>query len=678
MKQTFLYFAILSFLAACNYTQKIRDGKTAFEHKQFAVATKYLPQEFQSSKSRLEKGKIALMLAQSYRTLHRDEEAARWFKTAHDNAAGTDALREYALALKRLERYDEAIEVFKQLGIEVGSPYEYRREITACNQAKGWLTDTIYAPFVVENAAFNSAAADYALTRLGENILIFSSDRTNAIGEKKYEWTGNQFSDLFSIEKEGNKVNNFSKTINSVFNEATPTFSADGKLIVFTRCGEKNVAVSHCKLFFSEKNNTEWSEPEPLPFLKDKINYGTPALSADGKLLIFAANDPEGWGGYDLYTVERRQNGEWGDPRIMSRTINTVGNEIYPTIDGDTLYFSSDFQVGMGGLDIFKTYKMREGKTFSWASPRNMLPPINSGADDFAFVPSQKPSQKPSPKADTEGGYFTSNRVGGRGNDDIYRFSHRTPKERPAPPVVVLNPNKNDSLSNKPKEIKYKIFLDIFVVEKIFEQNDNPNSRVMGKKPLANALVKSVLNGKKWEQMSVTEGGISVELKEETDYQFTASLQNYFNASAKFSTKGIGRDPQNPEQRFELEIVLDKIYKEKEITLENIYYDYDKSDIREDAKPTLNKLAEMLRQNPLIKIQLSSHTDCRGNDTYNQNLSQRRAESAVNYLISLGIETSRLAARGYGESLPAVSCDCRRCTESEHQANRRTTFKVIE
>ncbi len=670
MKRNLLYLAILLLLTACNYTQKIRDGKTAFERKQFAVATKYLPREFQASKSRLEKGKIALMLAQSYRILHRDEDAARWFKSAYDNAAGTDALREYALALKRLERYEEAIEVFKQLGIEVGSPYEYRREITACTQAKGWLTDTIYAPFAVENVAFNSAMADFAPARLGENQLVFSSDRSNAIGDKKYEWTGNQFSDLFVIEKQQNKVNNFSKTINTNFNEATATFSADTKLMVFTRCGEENQSISYCKLFFSEKNNLQWSEPEPLPFLKDKINYGTPSLSADGKTLIFASNDPEGWGGYDLYTVERGRNGEWGDPRIMSRTINSVGNELYPTLDGDTLYFSSDFQVGMGGLDIFKTYKVREGKTFSWTSPRNMLPPINSGADDFSFVPAHI--------TDTEGGYFSSNRMGGRGNDDIYRFTYRTPKEKPAPPVVVLNPNKNDSLNTQPKEIKYKIFLDIYVVEKIFEQTDNPNSRVIGKKPLANALVKTLLNGKKWEQTSLTEGGIALELKEETDYQFAASMQNYFNASAKFSTKGIARDPQNPEQRFELEIVLDKIFKEKEITLENIYYDYDKSDIREDAKPTLNKLAEMLRQNPLIKIQLSSHTDCRGNDSYNQNLSQRRAESAVNYLISLGLESSRLAARGYGESAPAVSCDCRRCTESEHQANRRTTFKVTE
>ena len=140
----------------------------------------------------------------------------------------------------------------------------------------------------------------------------------------------------------------------------------------------------------------------------------------------------------------------------------------------------------------------------------------------------------------------------------------------------------------------------------------------------------------------------------------------------------MGKDPANPIQKFEVELVLDKIFKYKEITLENIYYDYDKWDIRADAQPTLNKLAETLAQNPQIKIQLSSHTDCRGNDDYNASLSQKRAESAVNYLITKGIEPARLSAKGYGESQPAVSCNCNKCSEAEHQANRRTTFKVLE
>ena len=174
------------------------------------------------------------------------------------------------------------------------------------------------------------------------------------------------------------------------------------------------------------------------------------------------------------------------------------------------------------------------------------------------------------------------------------------------------------------------------------------------------------------------EGMLTIELDSAADYKFTASKENYMNNSALFSSKGLSRDPNNPTQKYELEIVLDKIYKNREIVLQNIYYDYDKWAIRDDAKPTLDQLTLTLAENPQIKIQLSSHTDCRGRDDYNETLSQKRAESAVAYLISHGIGSARLIAKGYGESQPAVSCECKKCTEEQYQQNRRTTFKVLE
>ena len=186
------------------------------------------------------------------------------------------------------------------------------------------------------------------------------------------------------------------------------------------------------------------------------------------------------------------------------------------------------------------------------------------------------------------------------------------------------------------------------------------------------------MNGKRREITMNTEGVASLDLETETDYSLTASHVGYLNNVGKFTSKGIGKDPSNPVQRFEVEIVLDKIYKNKEITLDNIYYDYNKWDIRSDAQPTLNQLGETLMQNPSIKIQLSSHTDCRGKDDYNTVLSQKRAESAMNYLISRGISADRLGAKGYGESEPAAPCECAKCTEEAHQINRRTTFKVLE
>lgn len=643
----------------CTYTLKVKDSKTAFDLKQYANATTFGQKEFAKAKSKVEKGKIAFLIADSYRELHNDMKAQTWYKTAYDNGSNLDALREYTYCLKRSENYKEAADAFKTLGLEIGAPYEYRREITACNVAQGWIDDQKYSGFTVEPAPFNTPAADYAPSVLNDGQVVFTSDRTTATGDALYAWTGNKFSDLFMVEN--NNAKSFDKQLNTKDNEATATFTPNGKEMYFTKSGN-DTTVYYSKIFYSKKISGTWTTPEVLPFCKEKIRYSTPSVSADGKTLIFASNDPEGWGGFDLYECRLTSEG-FVEPKLMPRTLNSQGNEAYPFIDGDTLYFASDFHTGMGGYDVFKSYKLKDG---SWSSPWNMKPPINSGSDDFGFVIDNQSVKKDEV---FQQGYFSSNRIGGKGNDDIYRFERRTPPPRP---VVVV--------PEKPKEatIVYKNTLDIIVLEKVFQANDNPNSKVLGRKPLADSKVNITINGKKREMTVNTEGVASLDLEDNSDYAFIASHEGYLNNSEKFSSKGLGKDPANPIQKFEVEIVLDKIYKNKEITLDNIYYNYDKWDIRTDAEPTLIKLAQTLSENPTIKIQLSSHTDCRGKDDYNATLSQKRAESAVNFLISKGIASERLVAKGYGESQPAVVCDCTKCTEEQHQANRRTTFKVLE
>ena len=187
-----------------------------------------------------------------------------------------------------------------------------------------------------------------------------------------------------------------------------------------------------------------------------------------------------------------------------------------------------------------------------------------------------------------------------------------------------------------------------------------------------------LVNGKS-ETVKVGPNGLfEVELAEDADYTFFASNEGYLTNDERFSTKGIAKDPKEPNREFEVEVVLDKIFKDREIVLDNIYYEFDKAFIRNDAKPALNELADLLSQNPTIKIELASHTDCRGQANYNQDLSARRAQSAVEYLVSAGIASDRLSSKGYGKSSPAVDCLCSRCSEEEHQSNRRTTFKIID
>jgi outer membrane protein OmpA-like peptidoglycan-associated protein/tetratricopeptide (TPR) repeat protein len=645
-------------MAACQYTQKIKDGRTAYERKQFFVAASMLEKEYKKADTRLEKGKLAFLLGESYKAINKSPQAIQWYRTAYDNQYGVDALKEYAFALKRAERYEEAMQAFKELGIEIGSPYEYRREISACEIAAGW--KKIKQPdYVVELSAFNSGKADYSPSLYRDNQLVITSDRQGSTGEETYNWTGNDFSDLYLVNLTTNDVFPFDEALNTANNEGTVAFANNFAEAYFTRCfnGDKRQD-AYCKLMVSEWMGSGWSPAKPLSFVEENINYGHPSLSKDGKKLYFSCNHPDGWGGFDIYMSERQSGGEWGAPQLLNRNINTPGNERFPVIDGDTLYFSSDHHPGMGGLDIFKTYKLSNG---AWAPVFNLKPPINSGGDDFGFVVDY---QSPRKNGVLQQGYLTSTRENGAGNDDIYRFEKRIP------PPVIEPPVK--------KDIAYKMILDGYVLEKIHEAAGDPNSRVLGRKPLPESTVE-IRVGKELKSVKVNEEGyFTLELAEEADYDFVAARAGYLSNKAAFSTRGLGKDPENPVMRYELEIVLDRIYLDKEIRLENIYYDFDKWDIREDAQPTLNALAENLQLNPAIRIQLSSHTDCRGNDRYNEDLSQKRAQSAVDYLISKGIDPTRLAAKGYGETIPEVDCLCTRCTEDEHQANRRTTFKIIE
>lgn len=648
------------FAAACTYTQKVRDGKFAFDRKQYSVAIPMLKKEYNKAKTRLERGKIAYLLGASYKETGEATDAIDWFRIAYDNQYGVDALKDYALALKQAERYDEAIDAFRNLGIEIGSPYEYRKEIQACERAIVWKAAD-FKPYQIEALDFNSRYADYGPSLYRDNQLVFTSDRGTAEGDDTYNWTGNAFSDLFVIDLEGGRATSFDNQLNTPFNEGVAAFNANYSEVYFSRCEGGKDGDIYCKLMVSEWNGNSWSVPEVLPFVKEEINYGQPTLSKDGRTMYFECNDPEGWGGVDIWQVQRPGN-DWENPVLMGRSINTEGDERFPYLDSDTLYFASDSHIGMGGLDVFKSYKINN----RWTPAENLQAPINSGADDFGYIIDYKTARN---NDDIEYiGYFTSSRMDGEGGDDIYRFLKRVP---PPPPPV------DSTVIEEP--VAYKIILDGYILEKIYEFPNDPSSRVLGRKPLAASTVEVTLGTGKKKRFEVGEDGyFSFELEEEMDYRFIASKPEYLSNSETFSTKSIARNPNTNKQRFEVEIVLDKIFTDQEIVLENIYYDFDESFIREDAKPTLNDLADNLQLNPNIRIELSSHTDCRGNDGYNQQLSQRRAQSAVEYLISRGIEGDRMIAVGYGEEQLRAECICTRCTEEEHQLNRRTAFKILE
>jgi peptidoglycan-associated lipoprotein len=579
-KPKFLFLVIVTIIS-CTYTIKIKDGRTAYERKQFARAIPMLKKEYGGAKLRSEKGQLAYMLGDALRRTGQDERSLEWFKTAYDNNYGADALKGQAYALKKLERYPEAREAFKNLGIEIGSPYEYRKEIAACNTAEAWLKDASDNGWKIEPAPFNSTQNDFAPANYADGRLVFTSDRAMSTGEAGYNWTGNRFMDLFIVEPDDASPQLLDPALNSAGNEGSVCFNSSGSEIFFSRArGAYKGDDAYCKIYVATRSGDAWNSAQPLPFQKEKINYFHPALSADGNTLYFACNDPEGWGGYDLYSVQRSAKNDtgWETPKLLSRNINTPGNELFPSVDADTLYFASDGLPGMGGLDIFRSYKIDRN---AWAAPQNLQAPLNSGADEFGFTVDRKAAEAqkrqggPLKVGDLiRAGFYTSNRSGGRGGDDIFRYEQRVPPPKPV---------KKDTAPVK--AIVYKMLLEGYVLEKVLANPDDPNSKVLGRKPLGGTLVEIDFEGKKQKVTVKDDGYFKLELAENSDYKFAASQSGYLANNARFSTKGIARDPKNPTQVFEIEIVLDKIYHNREIVLENIYYDYDKW----DSAPTPNR-----------------------------------------------------------------------------------------
>ena len=663
------YIAIASLMmilgSACSFTKKVQTGMQAYEVKQFSVATQLFEKEYQESRSKEEKAQIAYLTGESYTNLNDPASAATWYHTAHEDGYGPEAQEHYAVALKKQEKYQEAIQVYEDLLKASPGNAGYRSNITLCRQAMEWKKNTNPA-YEIAPLSFNSPASDYSAYPISKGKILFTSDRGTKETSDSYLWTGRSFSDLYIGDEVTKLVSSFDPVINSKENEGTGVISQDGQKLVFTRCYVDQDYNAWCKLMISRREGDGWGEPAPLPFVKDKVNYGHPAFAANGTTLFFSSDAPEGQGGHDIYFTQEDSAEGWTEPVNLGSLINTMGNEQYPTVYKDTLYYSSDQLAGLGGLDIFKTFLDANGK---WVPPINLRSPINSGSDDFGFVVDTFEDAK-------EGvllqGFFTTSRAGISHNDDIYSFKLKglqPATDTISQPVVTTPPE---------KQIDYQIFLSIRVMEPEFEIKDDPNSRRVGKRQLPNGPV--ILTENFTDRRLVTDelGQLLVKLEWNKTYTFTAKYRDHLAATYTINTAEIERNEKNPITTINQILELDPIFKNKEIELENIFYDYDQWAIREDARPSLDKLSNILKANPAIRIQLSSYTDCRGTDEYNMDLSQKRAQAAIEYLMTVGIPARRLVAQGFGESSPAVNCVCEECTEAQHQANRRTTFKIID
>ena len=534
----------------------------------------------------------------------------------------------YAKALMQNGKCSEAK---KWLGEYLGeNPNDQvaKNMMASCEAQPKLMIDSLL--YTVSQLSMSTPGSEFSPVKYKDGI-VFTGERV--AGKSKYSpYTGRPYYSLYYSKKENNKFGKaepLNEAVNKKFHNTTASFTSDGNTMFYTTnnfSGRKSLndsaGITNFSIHKSTLQNDKWSAGELLPFSNKEFSTGHPSISSDATTLYFASDMPGGLGGTDIYVV-KYENGTWGTPVNLGTAVNTSGNEMFPVINGNTLYYSSDGLVGMGGLDIYKT----ENTNGSWSKPVNMGYPVNSTHDDFGFTPD-------STSAAT--GYFSSNRNSDTGTDHIFSFVRK----------------------------EYQFVIDGMAVEKDSD------------KPIGGATV-TLINKATGARDSVTtgdDGTFTFHLNPESEYTVEGSKAKFFKNSADVSTVD-KHASENMVVHMRLEV--EPVVVEKPMVIPNIYYDYDKANIRTDAAHQLDSLAGVLKANPTIKIELMSHTDCRGTDDYNMKLSQKRAESAVKYLAGKGVGKDRMTGKGYGETMLTNGCkDGVACDEASHQANRRTEFKV--
>lgn len=631
---------------SCSINKGIKNGAHAYQLKQYHVAIDMLADEFASEKNDTKKAEIAFLLGDSYQNVNDYSNSVDWFNTSLKLFDRPETLHELAYAFKKTEQYGKAANAFSMLYNESDNKELYGRELQVCKEVSAWSEDDNDLIYRINSATLNSTSSEYGVVNYIDDQILFISDRPSEYGDETYKWTGNAFSDMYISDRNGRYVEPFATPINSEHNEGPPCFNKNFDEIFFTRCVSESLLNAHCRLYYAYYINDEWTEPLALNFFEENTNYGNPTLIVNDSVLVFSANIS---GNHDLYYAER-QDGGWSEAIPMPDYLNTNGNEMFPTSDGDTLYYSSDQLVGLGGLDIFKTYIKSDGK---FSRPVNMGLPLNSGYDDFSYVVTER-------EDNYFKGFFSSNR-GSSGTDDVFNYQASVNIEK-----------KEKEEAEKRKEEEPAELKEIYLALKIVSKSNGL--------PLIDTKL-AIKNGPSNTTEDVDNAGRYItNVALEDKLSIKATLEGYYaNSIAIDVASEIPPNYDKSSYTINKTIELEKIIIGQEIVLDNIYYDYDKWNIRTDAEPSLNALAEKLIDNPQIRVQLSSHTDCRGEVDYNEQLSQKRAQSAVDFIIAKGVSANRIIAKGYGESSLAITCsNCDDCSEDDHQKNRRTTFKVLE
>lgn len=593
---------LLTAVAAGCRTPKLSEADAQFQRGEYydaSVTYKKVYNKLRKKEERPQRGEVAFKMGRCYRLLNMSTRASAAFQNAlryeyPDStthfmlAQALHADGKYAAALRSYDKYLEFCPD-DSLAINCAEGCRTAQEI----RARG-------SRYVVKQAKlFNSRRADFCPMYLGADCdqIYYTSTTEKATGDKKSEITGMKNADVFFSKKnekgEWERPEPVEGELNTEFDEGIVAFSPDAQTMYLTKARRELNAPTSVEIYTSTRSDAKWSAPVKFEITADTLStFGHPAVSPDGEYLYFVSDMPGGYGGKDIWRISLKER--QGSLVNLGPDINTEGNDDFPYVRSDgSLYFSSDGHPGMGGLDIFRATAVGDPADLRW-KVENMGFPINSAGDDFGITFGKG-----------EDGFFSSNRGDARGYDHIYSFEYD--------PV--------------------RITIEGLVMDKDEE-------------PVKNAIIRIVGNdGSNQKEVARDDGSFSFALQRGVKYVMLAGAKGYLNQKQEFAS-----DSTMEDANYWVEFILPSISKPS--VVENIFYDYDKADLRPESKTALNELIAVLHDNPNVTIEMASHTDRWGSDAYNINLSERRAKSVVDYLVENGISRDRLQPHGYGKSRP--------------------------
>lgn len=614
--------------------------KALMQEEKYFEAIELYKKAYVKEPGRDVKAEIIFKIAEAYRLSDQPMQAEVWYDKS--------VIAQYADPMAKLRlgdmkmmngKYDEALVAYQKYAADAPSDPRGKMGIEAAEQAQTWADNP--ENYTVEPAVLiNSEFRDYSPTFSDRKNMemIFTSTREGSTGSDISDVTGGNFSDLYITKRD--KKGKWSEPVlvegegvNSEASEGGAVVNSRRNTIFYTRCRvEKNNYVG-CRILTAKRQGVKFATPEIIAIAGDSAVVGHPALSADDKILVFASDMKGGQGGKDLWYIREESRGKWSAPINLGPEINTSGDELFPFIrENGNLYFASNGHVGMGGLDIFSAENVGDAQ---WAKVKNLKAPINSSANDFSITFDGKKNK----------GFFSSSREGGRGEDDIWRFNE--------PPILFV-------LKGLVKNLETG---EVLVAA---------NVKLIGTDGTS-AEVQTDANG----EFEFAKNGDGDYINENTSYSITVSKPQYLKAKGKETTVSV-TESRVFAHLYELQPIT-----EKDIKLPEIVYPFNQANITSQAADSLEFLYKILVDNPTLVIELKANTDSRGGDDYNQVLSQKRADSAVDYLVRRGIDAERMVPKGYGETRLLISDDdiAKLASEEEreaaHQANRRTEFSIL-